>query len=139
MKGDPESPNYKALYVAKGYSQIEGVDYDETFSPTARMETVRTLIQVACQRDLLLNQMSVKSAFLSAPIEEEIYVNQPLVMKSSKLNQVWKFCECLYGLKQSGRNWNNTLHHHLKDNAFVQSKADPCLFTNHSRMKLYIF
>ena len=54
-----------------GYSQTEGVDYFETFSPTAGMDTVRTLIQVGCQQDLLLHQMDVKSAFLHAPIEEK--------------------------------------------------------------------
>ena len=75
LRGDPKNPRYKARYVAKGYSQTEGVDYFETFSPTARMDTVRTLIQIGCEQDLLLHQMDVKSAF--APIKEETYVSEP--------------------------------------------------------------
>ena len=96
LKGDPENPTFKARFVAKGYSQIEGIDYNETFSPTARMETVRTLIQVwSAHRDLDLQQMDVKSAFLHAPIEEEIYVNQPLGYETLKPNQVWKLNKSL--------------------------------------------
>ena len=127
LKGDPENPDYKARYVAKGYSQVEGIDYNETFSPTARMETLRTLVQVACQNDLLVHQMDVKSAFLHAPIDEEIYVNQPEGY-STDPSKVWRLKKSLYGLKQSGRNWNVTLYNYLKDIGFTQSKSDPCLF-----------
>ena len=77
VKGDPEKPIYKARYVAKGYSQVEGLDFTETFSPTARMESVRALVQIACQNEWLLHQMDVKSAYLHAPIDEEVYVAQP--------------------------------------------------------------
>ena len=129
LKGDPKNPTFKARFVAKGYSQIEGIDYHETFSPTARMETVRTLIQVAAHHDLDLQQMDVKTAFLHAPIEEEIYVNAPEGYKPTNPALVWKLQKSLYGLKQSGRNWNTTFHDHLKDNGFAQSTADPCLFT----------
>jgi len=83
LKGDPKNPTFKARYVAKGYSQVKDIDYSETFSPTARLETVRTLVQIACQNDLSLNQMDVKTAFLHTPIEEEIYVNQPPGYESS--------------------------------------------------------
>ena len=130
LKGNPDSPTFKARFVAKGFSQVEGIDYHETFSPTARMETVRTLIQVAAHRDLDLQRMDFKTAFLHAPIKEAIYVNVPKGYESStNPNQVWKLKKSLYGLKQSGRNWNATLHNHLKHNGFVQSIADPCLFT----------
>ena len=138
LKGDPENPSFKARFVAKGYSQVEGLDYNETFSPTARKETVRTMIQIACQEDLELNQMNVKSAFLHAPIKEEIYVNQPDGYVSPEPNQVWKLNKSLYGLKQSDRNWNATLHHHLKDNGFAQSNADPCLFIKSVRNEIVI-
>ena len=102
------------------------------------METVRTLIQVAYQRDLLLNQMDVNSAFLHAPIEEEMYVNQTPGYESSKPNQVWKLRKSLFRLKQSGRNWNTTLHHHRTMDLFSQ-KLTHAFLPNHSRMKLFIF
>ena len=104
VKGDPDQPTFKARYVAKGYSQIEGIDYTETFSPTARMETIRSLIQLAVQEDLIVHQMDVKTAFLHAPIDEDIYVSQPIGYAIE--NKVWKLQKSLYGLKQSGRNWH---------------------------------
>ena len=126
LKGDPKNPIYKARYVAKGYSQIAGIDYGETFSPTARMESVRSLMQIAVQYDLILHQMDVKSAYLHAPIDQEIYVNQPAGYSTA--NKVWKLNKSLYGLKQSGRNWHQTLHDYLMKLGFNKSTADPCIF-----------
>ena len=122
--------DYKARYVAKGFRQIHGVDYFETFSPTARMESVRTLAQLAVQYDLVLNQMDVKGAYLHAPIDSEIYIDQPKGYKreDGPGKTVWKLKKSLYGLKQSGRNWHNILHDFLKQEDFVKSKVDPCLF-----------
>ena len=126
VKGDPNDPTYKARYVAKGYSQIQGIDYAETFSPTARMESVRTLMQIAVQYDLLLHQLDVKSAYLHAPIDEDVYVTQPTGYEIG--NKVWKLNKSLYGLKQSGRNWHKLLHEYLCELDFLQSTADPCLY-----------
>ena len=69
VKGDPNNPIYKARYVAKGYSQTYGIDYFETFSPTTRMESIRVLMQLAVNYNLLVHQMDVKSAYLHAPID----------------------------------------------------------------------
>ena len=77
IKGNKESPVYKARYVARGFGQVEGIDFAETFSPTARMESIRMLIQLAIQNDWLSQQMDVKGAYLHAPIECEVYVTQP--------------------------------------------------------------
>ena len=77
IKYDDEKCVYKARYVAKGYSQVQGIHYLETFSPTARMELVRMLMQLAVQNNWLLHQMDVKSAYLHAPIECDVYVSQP--------------------------------------------------------------
>lgn len=71
------SDKYKARYVAKGYSQKYGVDYEETFSPTANMTSVRVLMQKAAQENLILHQMDVKTAYLHAPIDCDIYLEQP--------------------------------------------------------------
>ena len=106
IKDDDEKCVYKAQYVAKGYSQVQGIDYLETFSPTARMESVRMLIQLAVQNN---------------------WPGYEITDKEGK-TLVWKLKKSLYGLKQSGRNWHNVLHHHLKELNFVQSNVDPCVF-----------
>ena len=122
-----ENPNgsktYKARYVAKGYSQVKNVDYQETFAPTANFTSVRTVMQLAAQNDLILHQMDVKTAYLNAPIDCEIYMEQPegfAVPSNSEDVLVCKLNKSLYGLKQSGRNWNGMLHSYLYENSFVQ-------------------
>lgn len=123
---------YKARYVAKGYSQVEGLDYSETFSPTANLTSLRVLMQLAAQHDLTLNQMDVKAAYLHAPIDCEIYMEQPEGFQVKPKNGgqlVCKLNKSIYGLKQSGRNWNMMLHDFLTKNEFVQSQADHCIYT----------
>ena len=123
--------SFKARYVAKGYTQVQGIDYKETFSPTANITSVRALMQIAAQNDLIVHQMDVKTAFLHAPIDEEIYMEQPegFVVKSSSGDQfVYKLKKSLYGLKQSGRNWNKVLHDHLCTNGFTQNPVDHCVY-----------
>jgi hypothetical protein len=75
--GPNNEETYKARYVAKGYSQVPGVDYHETFAPTARMSSVRVLIQHAVQNDMIVHQTDVKAAYLNAPIDCDIFVEQP--------------------------------------------------------------
>ena len=67
----------KSRLVCKGYSQIEGLDYDETFVPVARMEAIRMFLAFACYHDFKVYQMDVKSAFLNGDLEEEFYIEQP--------------------------------------------------------------
>jgi len=126
------SETYKARYVAKGYSQVRDIDYKETFAPTATLTSVRTLMQIAAQHDLILHQMDVKTAYLNAPIDCEIYMEQAEgfeVPSSCDGKLVYKLNKSLYGLKQSGRNWNNMLHSYLLENNFVQSSVDHCVYT----------
>lgn len=123
---------HKARYVAKGYSQIQDIDYQETFSPTARMTSIRTLVHLAVQNDWEVHQMDVKAAFLNAPIDVELYVEQPEgyeVKSKSGKKLVLKLNKSLYGLKQSGRNWNTKLHEQLLEQGFAQSRVDPCVYT----------
>ena len=99
------SDKYKARYVAKGYSQEMGVDYGETFSPTANLTSVRVLMQKAAQENLILHQIDVKTAYLHAPIDCEIYMEQPEgyeIKSQSNEKMVCKLQKSLYGLKQSG-------------------------------------
>ena len=102
----PEEVQYKACYVAKGYSQISGVDYDETFSPTISMTPVRMLLQKAVNENFKLHQLDFKGAYLNAPIDKEIFVEQPpgYVEHKHGQNLTCRLNESLYGLKQSGRN-----------------------------------
>ena len=123
---------YKARYVAKGYSQVSGIDYKETFSPTANMTSVRSLMQIAVQHDLEVHQMDVKTAYLHAPIDCELYMEQPEgfeVESETGQKLVCKLNKSLYGLKQSGRNWNKMLHDFLSENGFIQNPADHCVYT----------
>ncbi|CAB4030147.1 uncharacterized protein K02A2.6-like, partial [Paramuricea clavata] len=129
--GPNDEETYKARYVAKGYSQVPGVDYHETFAPTARMSSIRVLMQHAVQNDMIVHQMDVKAAYLNAPIDCDIFVEQPKGYEKVKGNGkklVCKLNKSLYGLKQSGRNWNATLHNYLVKEGFMQSQADPCVY-----------
>ncbi|RXN12697.1 Retrovirus-related Pol poly from transposon TNT 1-94 [Labeo rohita] len=105
IKENPDEIIYKARYVAKGYSQVPGIDYNETFSPTADMTSVRVLMQLAAQYDLELHQMDVKTAYLHAPIDCEMYMEQPegfeVKLKTGE-KLVCKLNKSLYGLKLSG-------------------------------------
>ena len=130
--GSDNTEKFKARYVAKGYSQVKGVDYDETFSPTARQTSIRMLMQLAAQNEMKVHQMDVKTAYLNADIDCEIYIEQPEGFSKTNEkgeNLVCKLNESLYGLKQSGRNWNNMLDEFLTEQDFIQSVVDPCLYT----------
>jgi hypothetical protein len=94
----------KARLVAQGFCQKEGVDFEETFAPMARIETIRMLLAYAASKGFKLYQMDVKSAFLNGYIEEEVYVRQPPSFESPKYpNHVYKLHKALSGLKQAPR------------------------------------
>ena len=136
---DSNKSEYKARYVAKGYSQIKDVDYHETYAPTTKMTTIRTLMQLAAQYNLTVHQMDVKSAYLNAEIDCDIFVEQPEgYIVPGKEELVWKLNKSLYGLKQSGRNWNNLLNKELLGENFEQSKIDPCMFIKFNNDKMNI-
>ncbi|GKC26992.1 retrovirus-related pol polyprotein from transposon TNT 1-94, partial [Tanacetum coccineum] len=100
----------KARLVAQGYNQQEGIDYDETYAPGARLESIRILLSFACTLDFKLFQMDVKSAFLNGFINEEVYVAQPPeFLDFEKPNHVYKLKKALYGLKQAPKAWYDRL------------------------------
>lgn len=108
------------------------MNYDETFSPTANMNSIRVLAQKAAEENLVIHQMDVKTAYLHAPIECEIYIEQPegYEVRSKEGDKfVSKLEKSLYGLKQSGRNWNKMLHDYLCEMKFVQNPADHCVYS----------
>ncbi len=96
----------KARLVAKEYLQIEGINFEETFAPVARMETIRILLAFACYKGFKLYQMDVKLAFLNDYINEEVYVEQPQWFEDLNLpNHVYKLSKALYGLNHAPRAW----------------------------------
>lgn len=104
---DGEVDKYKARYVAKGFAQIEGLDYFETYAPTCKPETFKTLLAVAAHKDLHLCQMDGKSAYLHSRIEDEIYLEQPQGFTKGGENRqtlVCKLKKSIHGLKQAAKN-----------------------------------
>lgn len=130
VKRNPDGTieRYKARLVVKGFRQKKGSDYDETFSPVARMATIRALISVAASERMHITQFDVTTAFLNGFIKEEIYMKQPEGFEDGT-NKVCRLKRSLYGLKQAPRCWNNRFHEILKELEFVQCTADPCLYT----------
>jgi hypothetical protein len=120
----------KAQLVAKGYSQVGGLDFGETYAPVARLKSINILLAYATYHDFKLYQMDVKSAFLNGPIKEEVYVEQPPVFEDNEYpTHVYKLSKALYGLKQAPRAWYECLRDFLLTNGFKVGKADPSLFT----------
>ncbi|WVZ81027.1 hypothetical protein U9M48_028454 [Paspalum notatum var. saurae] len=113
----------------KGFCQKEGIDYEETFAPVARLEAIRILLAFAAPKGFKLQQMDVKSAFLNGFIEEEVYVRQPLVFESARFpDRVYKLRKALYGLKQAPRAWYAWLKSFLFKSGFVMGSVDKTLF-----------
>jgi hypothetical protein len=120
----------KARLVAKGYAQVACLDFEETFAPMARLESIRILLAYAAHHSFRLFQMDVKSAFLNGPIKEEVYVEQPPGFEDDRYpDHVFKLSKVLYGLKQAPRAWYECLRDFLIANAFKVGKSDPTLFT----------
>ncbi|XP_056695777.1 uncharacterized protein [Spinacia oleracea] len=119
----------KARLVVKGYNQQEGIDFEETFAPVARMEAIRILIAFASYMGFKLYQMDVKCAFLNGHLKEEVYVEQPPGFEDPEYpSHVYKLDKALYGLKQAPRAWYERLSHFLLDNKFNRGKIDRTLF-----------
>jgi hypothetical protein len=120
----------KARLMAKGYSQVEGLDFGETYAPVARLESIRILLAYATYHGFKLYQMDVKSVFLNGPIKEEVYVEQPPGFEDSEYpNYVYKLSKTLYGLKQAPRAWYECLRDFLITNGFKVGKVDPTHIT----------
>ena len=130
----------KARLVAQGYNQEEGIDFEETFAPVARLEAIRLLLAYACSLDFELFQMDVKSAFLNRFINEEVYVKQPPGFEDFKHpNHVFKLKKALYGLKQAPRAWYDRLSAFLCEKGFVKGKVDTTLFIKMLIIILYLY
>jgi hypothetical protein len=116
--------------VAKGFSQQPGIDYGETFSPVARLDTVRTILATTTQNKWQVFQLDVKSSFLNGILQEEVYVDQPPGFEvKGQEDKVYKLKKSLYGLKQAPRAWYSRIDSYLINNGFNRSSNEPTLYT----------
>ncbi|GJY01339.1 retrovirus-related pol polyprotein from transposon TNT 1-94 [Tanacetum coccineum] len=129
----------KARLAAQGYNQQEGIDYDETYAPVARLESIRILLAYACALDFKLFQMDVKSAFLNGFINEEVYMAQPMVfIDFEKPDHVYKLKKALYSLKQAPKAWYDRLQVFLIKHEYKMGMVDNTLITKKKSSNLII-
>ncbi|GKC99873.1 retrovirus-related pol polyprotein from transposon TNT 1-94 [Tanacetum coccineum] len=134
----------KSRLVAKGYAQKEGIDFEESFAPVARLEAARWFIAHAAHKSFIVYQMDIKTTFLYGPLNEEVYVNQPYgFVDPYYLDQVYRLKKALYGLKQAPRAWYDELSNFLVSKGFLKGFIDPTLFITKHRedillMQIYV-
>ncbi|KAK1626416.1 hypothetical protein QYE76_000731 [Lolium multiflorum] len=131
LRPDGTIEKYKARLVAKGYTRKEGEDFFDTYSPVARLTTIRVLLSLAASHGLLVHQMDVKTAFLNGELEEEIYMEQPdgFVVDGQE-GMVCKLLKSL-GLKQAPKQWHEKFERTLTAEGFVVNEADKCVYYRH--------
>lgn len=131
---------YRARLVARGFSQIKGMDYNETFSPVVRYSTLRLLFALSVQLDLKMNHLDVPTAFLNGDIDECVFMEIPVNSNFKNCeNKVLRLKRAIYGLKQSARAWYIKVESSLLKIGFKKSKYEPCLFMKcHNNVKVYV-
>jgi hypothetical protein len=122
---------YKARLVAQGFAQIEGVDYEETFSGVIDKVSLRTAIHFMAKENMTICKFDVPTAFLNAPLEEEIYVTLPTEFFDVPKDRVFRLRQALYGLKQAPRAWSKSFASALSEIGFVPVEKDPSLYVIH--------
>jgi hypothetical protein len=124
-----EQPRFKARFVAKGFSQRPGYNFNETYASVVTHDTLRMLLSIIAAEDLEATQMDIKTAFLYRKLTEEIYMAQPEgFIAPSQENKICRLHKCFYGLKQSSRVWGEHFTDFIKQQGLTKSEADPCLF-----------
>ncbi|KAI9165093.1 hypothetical protein LWI28_007524 [Acer negundo] len=129
----------KARLVTQWYSQIEGIDFKETFAPIVRLKSIRLLFSISYVHKFKLHQIDVKSAFLDGFLQKEVFVEQPKVfVDANHPNHVYRLNKALYGLKQSPRAWYERLTTFLVDNDYTRGSVDKTLFIKRNKDELFI-
>ena len=114
--------------MARGFSQKEGIDYEETFVPIARYTSIRTIMALASMMKWSLHQMNVNTTFMNGVIGEEVYIKQPQEFEvEDKWTHICKLKKALYGLKQAPRAWYGRIDSFLMSMGFAKNKVDPNL------------
>jgi hypothetical protein len=126
---DGSIEKYKARFVTHGFSQKEGIDYEETFAPVARYTLIRTIIALAAKMKWKLHQMDIKTSFLNGVIEEEVYIEQTQGFEvEDRKSHVCRLKKALYRLKQAPRAWYGRIDNFLTSLGFTKSKSDSNLY-----------
>jgi hypothetical protein len=118
---------YKGRLVVKGYAQCPGHDYVETFLPVIRLETLQGIMALVAIKDLKMQQMDMKGAYLNSRLKEKVYMHQPEGFNDGT-GRVCLLIKTIYGLKQSGCEWNNEFNEKLTMKDFKQLHSDPCAY-----------
>lgn len=134
LKRDAEGniTQHKARLVARGFEQRQGVDFDQTFAPVARLDSIRTLLAIAACKKWHLLQFDVSTAFLNGTIDEDVYIEPPQGLNMEP-SACLKLTKALYGLKQAPRAWSCTFSSALEEFGLVHTKTDACVFTDSER------
>ncbi|KAL5580295.1 hypothetical protein UlMin_012737 [Ulmus minor] len=130
-KADGSLERYKARLVARGFTQTYGIDYQETFAPVAKMNSIRILISLATNMNWTLQQLDVKNAFLHGDLDEEVYMEIPPGVNNKMEGKVCRLRKSLYGLKQSPRAWFGKFTKAMMKIGYRQSQGDHTLFIKH--------
>ena len=126
---------YKARIVARGFRQKRGIDFELTFSPTLNIDILKLILSIASKFSWNIQQLDIKAAYLNAELDKEIYATIP-PGDSNFGRGYWLLKKALYGLRQSGRQWNKTITKFLKSNGFKQVGTEKCVFYKRSKNKL---
>lgn len=141
VKKEPDGgiDKHKAIFVSKGFSQVEGIDYEETFAPIERYSSIRSILALATQMGWKIHHMDVNTTFLNGFIEEEVYIEQPEGFDTfnRELN-VCRIERVLYGLKQSPHAWYTEIDSYFTRLGFTKSEADENLYHIVVEGKLFI-
>ena len=130
MKVDGTIDKFKARLVAKGFTQKQGIDYFDTYSPVARIATIRVLVALASIHKMVIHQMDVKTTFLNGDLEEEVYMQQPEgFIISGPEKKVCKLVKSLYGLKQAPKQWHQKFDQIVLANGFKINQSDKCVYS----------
>jgi hypothetical protein len=126
---DKSIERHKMRFVARGFSQVEGIDYEETFSPVAQYASIQMIIAPVASMGWRVHQMDAKTTFLNGEIEEEVYIEQPDgFVIHEKESHVCRLKKALYGLKQAPRAWYERIDGHMMSLGFNKSVVDPSLY-----------
>ena len=130
---------HKERLVVKGYKQQQVRDYEETFTPVARMETMWIVLSITTQQKWKVYQMDVKSTFLNGVLKEEVYVEQPRGYEiKGQEHKVCKLKKSLYGQKQAPRAWYNIIDAYLRENGFEKCDGEHTLYIKKNDGKILI-